>query len=138
MAWTFICNCCWRTLPVNPRCKNQEYCGAPACQRERKRRWQAQKINSDPDYRRDQQEAYNSWCQRNPDYWRRLKEEKRRQAALLREALHGDEKNGPVKMDTFTSDLGQEYIVKSGEYFLIPANGKMDALKVKIITVPAA
>lgn len=135
MARTFKCKCCRRILPANPRCKNQEYCGAPVCQRERKRRWQAQKMNSDPEYRHNQQEAYDNWRQRNPDYWQRRRKEKQRQAALPGKKIQADELNGPVKMDTFRSASLQEILVNSGEYLLVPTNVKMDALKVKIVAV---
>jgi hypothetical protein len=49
MARTFTCICCRHILPANPRCKEQEYCGAASCQRERKRRWQARKMATDAD-----------------------------------------------------------------------------------------
>lgn len=135
MARTFKCKCCRRILPANPRCKNQEYCGAPACQRKRKRCWQAQKINSDQEYRHNQQEAYDNWQQRNPDYWLRRRE-KRRQAALPDKKIQADELNGPVKMDTFSPDSLQKIPLISGEYLLVPTDVKMDTLKVKIIVVP--
>jgi hypothetical protein len=137
MARTFKCKCCRRTMPANPRCKSQEYCGASACQRERKRRWQAQKMNSDPEYRHNQREAYDDWCQRNPDYWRRRREAKQCQAALPGKKIQTNELNGPVKMDTFRSDFLQEILVNSREYLLVPINVKMDALKVKNIAIPA-
>ncbi len=136
MVRTLKCKCCRRILPANPRCKNQEYCGAPACQRERKRRWQAQKMNCDPEYRRNQQESYHYWSQRNPDYWQQRREEKRRQAALPGKKIQTNELNGPVKMDTFRPAPLKEILVNSGEYILVPINVKMDALKVKIIAVP--
>lgn len=136
MARTFKCKCCRRILPANPRCKKQDYCGAPACQRERKRRWQAQKMNSDEEYRHNQREAYDDWYQRNPDYWLRRREKKRRQAALPGKKIQANEQNGPVKMDTFGPGSLQENLVISGEYLLVPTDVKMDTLKVKIIAVP--
>jgi hypothetical protein len=135
MVRTFKCKCCRRILPANPRSKNQEYCGAPVCQRERKRRWQAQKMNSDPEYRDNQQEAYDNWRQRNPDYWQRRRKEKQHQAASPEKKVQADELNGPVKMDTLRSASLQEILVNSGEYLLVPTNVKMDALKVKIVAV---
>ena len=136
MARTFTCKCCRRNLPANPRCKNQEYCGAPACQRMRKRLWQARKMDSDPEYRQNQREAYDNWCERNPDYWRRRRQEKRRQAALPGKKIPANERNGPVKMDTFSPTCLHDIHVNSGEYILVPINVKMDALRVKIIAVP--
>ena len=135
MARTFKCKCCRRILPVNPRCKYQEYCGAPACQRERKRRWQAHKMHSDPEYHQNQLEAYVDWRQRNPDYWWRRREAKRRQTGLQDKKIQASEANGSVKMDTFRSGSLQEILVNSEEYLLVPIDVKMDALKVKIIAV---
>ena len=136
MARTFTCNYCRRTLPANPRCKDQEYCGAATCQRERKRRWQARKMATDPDYRENQREAFQSWCARNPDYWRQRRQEKHRKAACLPAAEESGMANGPVKMDTFRPDIRQDFHVSSGEYLLVPTGVKMDALRVKIIVVP--
>ncbi len=136
MVRTFICICCRRTLPANPRCKNLEYCGGKSCQRERKRRWQARKMATDPDYRENQREAFTSWCERNPDYWRLRRQEKRRKAACLPASKESGMANGSVKMDTFRHDFRQDFHVNSGDYLLVPSDVKMDALKVKIIVIP--
>jgi hypothetical protein len=42
----------------------------PACQRERRRRWQQNKRQNDPDYRDNQARAQQAWAERHPDYWR--------------------------------------------------------------------
>ena len=52
--------------PISQQC----YCATPACQRERRRRWQRAKRRSDPDYRDNQARAQRAWQKRNPDYWR--------------------------------------------------------------------
>jgi hypothetical protein len=57
-------------------------------------------MNSDEEYRHNQREAYGAWYQRNPDYWLRRREKKRRQAALPGKKIQANEQNGPVKMDT--------------------------------------
>jgi hypothetical protein len=132
MARTFTCICCRRILPANPRCKDQEYCGAAACQRERKRKWQARKMNADPEYRKNQQDAYKSWCERNPDYWRKRRQDKRREKAAAFAQKEHIRSNGPVKMDTLGE---QDFHINSGEYLLVPMDVKMDALRVKIIAI---
>jgi hypothetical protein len=81
---------------------------------------------TDPDYRENQREAFKSWCERNPDYWRQRRQEKRRKAACLPASEKSARLNGPVKMDTFH----QDFHVNSGEYLLVPIDVKMDALKV--------
>ncbi len=130
MAHTFTCSCCRRVLPINPRCKEQEYCGAAICQRERKRKWQARKMNTDPEYRKNQKEAYKSWCEHNPDYWRKRRREKCEKKAALSAQKVGIRSSGPVKMDTLGE---QDFHINSGEYMLIPIDVKMDALRVRII-----
>lgn len=136
MARSFTCSCCRRILPANPRCKDQEYCGEAPCQRERKRRWQALKMATDPDYRQNQREAFQSWCERNPEYWRQRRQKKRSKAAGLPASEKSGRANGDVKMDTLRHDSQRDFHVKSGEYLLVPTGVKMDALRVKIIVVP--
>ena len=130
MVRTFTCVCCRRTLPANFRSKDQKYCGRAACQRERKRRWQAGKMDADADYRKDQREAYKSWRKRNPDYWRKRranpKEIKKTSAPQKKMPEHR-----PRKMDA----LSQNLHANSGEYLLVPTDVKMDALRVKIIPI---
>lgn len=50
---TFRCVCCRRIRPVNPRVKDQEYCGIKSCQQARKNKWQREKLQTDPDYEAD-------------------------------------------------------------------------------------
>ena len=64
------CRKCRRVLDLNPRVLNHEYCGTKACQRVRKRRWQQQKMATDPDYQDNQKTAQAKWREANPDYWR--------------------------------------------------------------------
>jgi hypothetical protein len=61
--------------PFRPRSQNpnQHYCSALACQRERRRQWQRQHLQSDPDYRDNQARAQANWRARHPNYWRRYR-----------------------------------------------------------------
>lgn len=130
MVRTFTCVCCRRTVPANFRSKDQKYCGRATCQRERKRRWQAGKMDTDADYREDQREAYKSWCERNPDYWRK----RRAKTKQIPKTTIPEKKmsaNRQRKMDA----LSQNLHANSGEYLLVPTNVKMDALRVKIIPI---
>ena len=67
---THYCACCGKPFAPHPQVPDQAYCSAPACQRARKRQWQRDKLQSDPDYRINQRAAQQAWAQRNPDYWR--------------------------------------------------------------------
>jgi hypothetical protein len=91
---------------------------------------------TDSDYRENQREAFQSWCERNPEYWRQRRQEKRSKAAGLPAPEKSGMTNGAVKMDTFRDDFQRDFHVNSGEYLLMPADVKMDALKVIIIAVP--
>lgn len=67
---TKICACCGQPFTPRPQVPDQTFCSAPACQRERRLRWQRDKLQSDPDYRDNQSRSQRAWLDRNPDYWR--------------------------------------------------------------------
>ena len=64
------CAACGHVISAASQVPQQCYCAAPACQRERRRRWQQAKRQSDPDYHDNQSRAQRAWRKRNPDYWR--------------------------------------------------------------------
>lgn len=66
---------CRRVLNLNPRVKNHGYCGRKACQGVRKRRWQQQKMTTDPCYKDNQKDAQKKWRAANPGYWRNYRRE---------------------------------------------------------------
>lgn len=65
-----LCAACRQLFRPRPQAPRQTYCRALVCQRERRRRWQEAKRESDPDYQENQRNAQHAWCARNPDYWR--------------------------------------------------------------------
>ena len=69
-----LCAACGRKFQPRPQTPRQRFCSDPDCQRERKRRWQSDKLSTDPDYRDNQARAQKAWNQRNPDYWREYRE----------------------------------------------------------------
>lgn len=129
---TFRCACCRRILPRNPRVKNQRYCGSTECQRARKRKWQREKMDLDPDYRTNQRESQHSWQQRNPDYWQRYRRKNTNYCRRNRELQR--RRDDLAKMDTLNrifNDITTTYLISPE-----PGNRiKMDALEVKIIPV---
>jgi hypothetical protein len=64
-----LCAACGQRFTLRPQVPTQRYCSTPSCQRERHRRWQQDKRQSDPDYRDNQARAQQAWSQRNRDYW---------------------------------------------------------------------
>ena len=65
-----LCVACGAPFQPRPQVPQQSYCAGPGCQRERRRQWQRDKLQSDPDYQENQMRAQQAWSQRNPDYWR--------------------------------------------------------------------
>lgn len=68
------CAVCGETFQPRPQVPLQCCCSAKECQRERRRRWQRDKLKQDPDYQDNQARAQKDWTKRNPDYWRQYRE----------------------------------------------------------------
>jgi hypothetical protein len=146
MQTKLLCKNGGHEVDANPRLKgNQLYCGAPECQRARKRTWQKNKMATDKKYRRNQIACLVRWRkehalhryqkqyrQDHPEYVeknrekQRLRNDKRRQRVQLSPKI--------VKMDAF-----QNQAIKSGVYWLAPCAMdasqkivKMDALLVEL------
>ncbi len=73
---TFRCCYCKCITRKNLRIKKQRYCGKPACQRARKRRWEREKLKNDPDYRANKHESQKIWRQQHLDYDRNYRQRK--------------------------------------------------------------
>ena len=122
---------------------NQEFCSKPECQRERRRRWQREKLKQDPDYRANQAAAQKRWGERNPEYWRhyrqahpeytaRNREKQRERNRRRRQAAPDPSPPMIAKMDEYQDKKA----VASGTYRLIPVTApgiaKMDEYLVKM------
>lgn len=68
------CQCCGSLFDPRPQVPNQTYCSNPACQLDRRKRWNQQKMQNDPDYRDNQGRIQRAWHDRNPDYWRKYRD----------------------------------------------------------------
>ena len=64
-----FCLSCGQPFQPYSHVPQQEFCTAPNCQHERKRRWKRNKLNTDPDYKANQALAQKAWIQRNPAYY---------------------------------------------------------------------
>ena len=53
----------------------QLVCSQPGCQRQRRADYHRQKVSADPEYRQVCRDSPQKWRSRNPDYWRRYREE---------------------------------------------------------------
>lgn len=122
---------------------DQQYCSKPACQRERRRRWQRDKLQQDADYRANQAAAQRRWRARHPDYWRNYRQRhseytaRNREKQRERNRRRGRDGTRPLPAPIANMD-GYEEInrITSGTYRIMPAAGsgiaKMDAYLVEI------
>ena len=64
------CAGCGKAFHPRAQTPKQTYCSSAVCQRERRRRWQQARRQSDPDYRENEARGGRLWRQCHPDYWR--------------------------------------------------------------------
>ena len=130
---------CRKLFVPDPRVKNHRYCRGKECRRLRKRRWQSEKMKTDPDYRQNQQESHQCWIEQNRDYYRRYRAKNPQYVTRNRllQKLRDQKRRGRLlaKMDTLKS----VYPKKPGYYHMIPAKGdlaKMDTISPPYFLIP--
>ena len=137
------CAACGDEFTRRRNVPDQQYCSKPECQRERRRRWQREKLRQDPDYRANQAAAQRRWRDRHRDYWRRYRQSHpdytaRNRAQQRERNRHRDRgATDPLVPPIAKMDVCDGKIpVTSGTYRMIPAQtsgiAKMDAYLVKI------
>ncbi len=148
------CAGCRRRFEPRAQSPTQRFCSAPACQRERRRRWQRDKRQRDPDYRDNQSRAQARWAESHPQYWREYRAthpdyvETNRRAQAQRDARRrgapapvsavGEDASPLAKSDAWKPDSRLD----SGTYRLIPVTrqhpmlAKSDAYIVEIRALP--
>jgi hypothetical protein len=127
------CPHCGRKFLPHPAVLNQEYCSNADCQKARKRKWQKEKLKSDPDYRENQAAAQKAWCKRNRDYWKEYR--KRNHDYREKNRLRQRERNRQRRMIAKMDEHHAKTLLPSGRYRLVPLYGKiakMDALIVEL------
>ncbi len=137
------CAACNSLFPPRRNVPDQAFCSKPECQRERRRRWQREKLRQDPDHRANQAAAQKRWREHNPEYWRNYRQahleytahnRKKQRERNRRRGLAATGPSPPViaKMDEYPNKKA----VASGTYRLIPVTGpgiaKMDEYLVKM------
>jgi hypothetical protein len=102
-----LCLACRQPFQSRHQVPKQSYCSSPACQRERRQRWQQDKLQTDPDYRDNHSRAQKAWLDRNPDYWREYRNahpEYVERNRVMQQARNAKPMAGHVaKMDASTS-----------------------------------
>ena len=118
----------------NPRVKNQRYCGEKDCQRARKRKWQKDKLATDPDYKANQRECQIEWHARHPGYYNSYRKSHPRycQRNTLLQGCRNAKARVIAKMDAFKPAPFKD----PGAFYLLPLIAKMDASAQKVILIP--
>ena len=102
------CVNCGKTFKPAPQATKQTYCNSMACQKERRKKWQTNKLKTDPDYKENQARAQKAWATRNHDYWRKYRESERDheiQPAKVAQIPTKRELSNKVKMDAQSSGI---------------------------------
>ncbi len=137
------CAACGDGFTQRRNVSGQQYCSKLECQRERRRRWQRDKLKQDSDYRANQAAAQRRWRERHRDYWHKYRQSHPEYTARNREQQHERNRRrsrggtsplpAPIaKMDVYED----KNVITSGTYRMIPESrpgiAKMDTYLVKI------
>jgi len=129
------CAACQKHFHPRPQAPTQAFCSGAECQRERKRRWQRAKRETDPDYRENEARSSRHWCEQHASYWReyrrrhpeyttrnRQQQKRRNQTRRSRAAPCADQAPlgaPPARIANGDASTGKT-IPLSGTYTLIP------------------
>ena len=136
------CRACGQAFRPRSQVPQQSYCPVEACQRERRRRWQRAKRQSDSDYHDNDARGQRAWREAHPEYWREYRQgnpqytERNREQQRTRNARRA--RAAIANEDVSTGDLA----ITSGVYHLTPATkeviAKGDAWTVEITLLSRA
>ena len=137
------CAACGDLFAPRRNVPDQKFCSKPECQRERRRRWQQEKLKQDPDYRANQAAAQKRWRERNPEYWRNYRQahpeytahNREKQRERNRRRGQADTSPSPPSIAKM-NEYQDKKVVVSGTYRLVPVTepgiAKMDEYLVKM------
>lgn len=69
-----FCQSCGKKFLPWPQIRNQKFCSNPECQRERRRRRQAERRTRNPEQKSSDAQYFQDWSAKNPDYWKQYRE----------------------------------------------------------------
>jgi hypothetical protein len=84
------CLACGEEFLPWPQILNQQFCSRPECQKERRRRRQAERRAKSPEHQASDAQYFQDWVAKNPGYWKQYREthpeyaERNRQQQKLR------------------------------------------------------
>lgn len=138
MSRTIQCVHCGCHFEPNPRVKNQRYCNEKECQRARKRKWQQDKLLSDPDYKANQRDCQKEWHKRQPGYYKRYRERhpKSCERNRLMQRYRNCRRRPRQKIATMDA-FHPVPVLDPALYYLLPVIAKMDASTQKVLIIPA-
>jgi hypothetical protein len=128
------CAHCGHLFNSDPRVKNQRYCGEKNCQRARKRRWQKEKLATDPDYKSNQLACQIEWHRQHPGYYKKYRQDHPRYCQ--RNTILQTCRNAKLRVIAKMDALEAATINKAGAFYLLPLIAKMDASAQKVLIVP--
>jgi len=133
------CDICFTPAPQVP---SQAYCSKPGCQKERRRQWQKNKLQTDPDYRDNQARAQKAWTDKNPNYWRNRRLGSQNHGDLLKseqDSVRPKRRNTSNKMDLLKTNQILREALHDGVFRLKvlakPDNDKMDVWIVELSSI---
>jgi hypothetical protein len=125
------CAGCHKLFRPRPQCPEQGFCSAPACQRERKRRWQKAKRAADADYRDNDVQASRRWRDQHPGYWRAYRRKhpeyvtrnREQQRERDRAARSNQAPAAPTPNLANEDASALQFPLPTGTYRIVPARG---------------
>ena len=136
-----VCLHCNEFITASPRNKNHNYCKKPECQRARKAAWKRHKMQTDPEFKKNQQLSNRKWAKNNPGYWKAYrrknpgKAERNRMLQNIRNRRREKTKRAGAVPIAKVDALKPKKISMVGRYWLVPVIAKVDALKVNILEI---
>lgn len=136
------CAGCGQAFQPRPQVPQQCYCAQAPCQRERRRRWQQAKRQSDSDYRDNDARGQRAWREAHPDYWREYRRGHPQYTERNRVQQHARNARRGVRVIANEDVSTRDFALASGTYRLIPASEGMiangDAWTVEIAVLSKA
>ena len=136
------CANCNDLLTPTPQVPKQTYCSKPNCQKARRKQWQKNRLQSDPDYKANQSRAQKAWTEKNPNYWRELRQtgpDYGNSDLAEQDFLKQDPLKPSIKMDSLTATQNLKKALFDGVFRLKvlaqPQSGKMDVWIVELSSI---
>ncbi|MBI5923888.1 MAG: hypothetical protein HY847_19845 [Betaproteobacteria bacterium] len=112
------CVACGKKFEPRPQARNQTYCSAHECQRERRRAWQKKERRTDAMYRKDDADYNKQWAKNNPGYWEKYRAENPEYTERNRKKQHVRNLKHRYGRNLHSKTTGSAPPLPSGRYWL--------------------